>query len=568
MSANNGNKPDTIPEWTVMFYFASDNPLAPSILSQLKSIQQAGFHQEVNVIAQYDPQGERTPLHVFDVNKVYKVQAANTDEPNQIGLRSDVAFVPNLVLDKLWIEAENIEIVRKEIRKKFYTEYEQPAPPGSEKRKSKSDTRTGEPGPKESLTDFLEYCRKHYEAKHYMLFILGHGVVVGNDVFLLDEHGAEHSLSLRDLGSVLREFRTNIGEKQQFECVSFHSCSMNALEVGFELQGEFERQGNFELQGTANYMLGSQGPAFVGSYPYRQILMRIFQDVEDKQTDVKKTLEDIFAYCFHNSRDFQLAGYSFDLCLCDLNKLPNLTASLKKLTGMLIKQVANPTVQACILLAHLDAQSYWGESYCDLYDFCFRLNQRCESIKGIAKETNGNILRLQQACCAVMKQLEPARDNIIIRSGFTGSDFQYSHGFSVFFPWSEPEHGVFWPGEYQKYKFTEEAKTKWFDFLVKYFKETMRDPRGSEIQPKTETQRKTTPKPPETIEILLDNMSLSGVSGEDQLDGPVPGGGGDKGGGSDVTGGGVSLSIKNYPPNTLGPRTKKRTYEPRYVCKE
>ena len=31
-------------EWTLMFYFASDNPLAAGIVSQLKSIKQAGFH--------------------------------------------------------------------------------------------------------------------------------------------------------------------------------------------------------------------------------------------------------------------------------------------------------------------------------------------------------------------------------------------------------------------------------------------------------------------------------------------------------------------------------------------
>ncbi len=36
-------------EWTLMFYFASDNPLAAGIVSQLKSIKQAGFHPEINV---------------------------------------------------------------------------------------------------------------------------------------------------------------------------------------------------------------------------------------------------------------------------------------------------------------------------------------------------------------------------------------------------------------------------------------------------------------------------------------------------------------------------------------
>ena len=46
--------PDT-KEWTLMFYFASDNPLAISIVSQLKAIKAAGFHHEANVIVQFDP---------------------------------------------------------------------------------------------------------------------------------------------------------------------------------------------------------------------------------------------------------------------------------------------------------------------------------------------------------------------------------------------------------------------------------------------------------------------------------------------------------------------------------
>ena len=61
--------PDT-KEWTLMFYFASDNPLAPGIVSQLKSIKNAGYHGEVNAITYFDPQSPGTPTHVFDVNAI------------------------------------------------------------------------------------------------------------------------------------------------------------------------------------------------------------------------------------------------------------------------------------------------------------------------------------------------------------------------------------------------------------------------------------------------------------------------------------------------------------------
>jgi len=38
-----------IKEWTLMFYLASDNPLAPGVVSQLKAIKAAGFHPQANV---------------------------------------------------------------------------------------------------------------------------------------------------------------------------------------------------------------------------------------------------------------------------------------------------------------------------------------------------------------------------------------------------------------------------------------------------------------------------------------------------------------------------------------
>src|SRR5215213_487275 len=93
-------------EWTLMFYFASDNPLAPGIVSQLKAIKQAGFHHEVNVIAQFDPQPEGTPTHIFDVNRVKKLRNSD-DRIGFIGFKANDPFVSNLIEDKLWRDQED-----------------------------------------------------------------------------------------------------------------------------------------------------------------------------------------------------------------------------------------------------------------------------------------------------------------------------------------------------------------------------------------------------------------------------------------------------------------------------
>jgi len=54
-SNKTNNDAEPLREWTVMFYFASDNPLAPAIVSQLKAIKNAGYHPDINVVAQFDP---------------------------------------------------------------------------------------------------------------------------------------------------------------------------------------------------------------------------------------------------------------------------------------------------------------------------------------------------------------------------------------------------------------------------------------------------------------------------------------------------------------------------------
>ena len=85
-------------EWTLMFYFASDNPLAPSIVSQLKAIKNAGFHPEANVVVHFDPNADNTPVHIFDVNHVNKIRAGGK---HKIGFPLNAPFVRSLAEDKL-----------------------------------------------------------------------------------------------------------------------------------------------------------------------------------------------------------------------------------------------------------------------------------------------------------------------------------------------------------------------------------------------------------------------------------------------------------------------------------
>ena len=52
-----------------------------------------------------------------------------------------------------------------------------------------------------------------------------------------------------------------------------HSCSMSGVEVAYELKGK------------ANYMMASQGVSFIGAWPYRQMLIKIYNAIEAERAE-------------------------------------------------------------------------------------------------------------------------------------------------------------------------------------------------------------------------------------------------------------------------------------------
>jgi Clostripain family len=554
-------------ECTLMFYFASDNPLAISIVSQLKAIKAAGHHPQANVIVQFDPFTEGTPTHIFDVNLINKLKS--NGKPN-IGFDGDDPFVRNLIEDKLWSDelTRNKGVSVREAIKKITPKYDPPKPTAATKGIAISANGThSEPGPKEGLAGFLRFCRDNYPANHYMLFILGHGVVVGNDVFLFDENASEHSLSLGGLREVLEEFKANIKKEAKFDLIGFHSCSVSSIEVAYELKD------------TAKYMIASQGTAFVGSWPYRQILLRIFKDLEGPKLDdnaIKRMLVNIFFYCLHNSTDFLLAGYPFDLAMWNLGKVSELKAAIKTLSQALMNGLTDPLGNNLIILAHWKAQSFYKEMYTDLADFCFCL---AESIRGVPAP--GQPLQDMLNACEVMIEAlkrerrthqgsdpsdsrtrgsveELANDSIeqkvIVCAEFAGPEYQYARGLSVYFPWSEPSADSGILGKYAEYKLTKDFDPSWLDFLQSYFALTER-------QPSRREQHKPALKDAEAL--LEDEFSLvysraAGPAGSANAldDGRV------KTDPKDATGGDCGCpTIKNYPRDTRD--SQKRITEAR-----
>jgi hypothetical protein len=441
-------------DWSILCYFAGDGLLSASVISQLKGITDAGFQKDTNVLVYFDPNCNGRNARIFDVNALRKQQLGT-----RIGDGRD-PFVRDI--------AEDCYIPRLP---------QVPAPI--------------------TLRYFLEYARKYYPAKNYMLFLLGHGVIVGNDAFLPDPDD-NSGITLPDLGFILKNFADKVrASGDEFHLVGFHSCSMSSIEL------------LYELQGTARYMLGTQGAAFPGSWPYRQLLKKVLHAIDEARKGRKNTkprkksknvengtyepdelvqniLNGLQDLSFFNTEDFWLAGYSSDLAMCslDINKVGELHKPIEDLSRALRDGLSQKDTKDSIQLAHLESQAYWKENYTDLIDFCECLSARCQGRSKVERT-------IKTACQNVKLTLEDGAekiDRIIVASDYYGPAYQFSNGLSIYFPWKRPVPTVM--QSYKASKFTRDhGRQSWLSFLNEYFIATRRNVR------KTKSPRRTEPDP-------------------------------------------------------------------------
>ena len=448
------NELKDVKKWTLMFFFASDNNLSASMLYQLKAIKAAGFQPDTNVLVYFDPHERGVPSTIFEINRIEK---AGYDY-SKVGDDRD-PIIRNLAADQVEPELHE-EKVEAATSSDYPADY---------------DNQTAAA----ALSHFLDFCGRNYRAKQYMLFLVGHGLVVGGDAFLPDDNPYS-GISLVQLGEVLETFEIQIRGTGELELIGMHSCSMSAVEVAYQLKGR------------AKYMLASEGLSFVGAWPYRQILQKIFCAIDDAGktgVDLPGLVKKVHDLCVHNSADFIFAGYSSDLCLSSLNpkRVEALSGPIQKLADALQAGLDDRCARERILLAHWKSQSYFQDVYTDLYDFCLCLSESCNSANRLEWE-------MKRACESVIDILTPGKASAgpILESDFCGPECQYSHGLSIYFPWSKPiedsyEHVI---KNYETYAFVKDLHgASWLQFLNAYFEKTLRNVRTVQREPHPDYDR-------------------------------------------------------------------------------
>jgi hypothetical protein len=363
-----------------MLYLAGDNNLSEEMVLALQDILDEGVHNGDILVAQLDPSG--------------------------IGL-STQRYVFNGV--KMSTQRHVFGGVEKRMELEEYRD----------KTFDVGETNSGSP---EALASFMNWAWKHDPGgqMNCLLILAGHGAGTSED-FLLKDENALDALSIPELKKafqMVQEAENAAATKEMREpktrrihVLGMDACFMNMGEVAYEIR-EF-----------ADILVAAQGlePSF--GWPYRRILKKAkeYRDAFKKPMSPEAVASAIVEeYTFHYSDYDRTAGRSADLSAIRLNRpsdpLKTVVDALKKLTSTLLGKDHKR-----LLLAHWYAQTYKFDQYVDLVDFCERTTAE------FTEDTT-----VTERCEAVIAAVK----DCIIASGVTGFAYQYSNGFSIYFPWA------------------------------------------------------------------------------------------------------------------------------------
>ena len=384
-------------EWTVLLYMAGDNNLSEECVYALMEIKDAlADNPRLKVVAQFDPAGRRAETKRYELH------------PHPHSLEHDAR------------------------KTRWRTK----------------ETDTGEPS---NLLDFLRWGMPTFRAEHYMVVLVGHGTGTDDD-FLRDEN-PPNSLSIFELETIVKKMRD---DGYTIDILGMDTCLMSMAEVCYQL-----------LEHKVGYMVASEGFAPNTGWPYASIIDELSKNIPVDGTMSQADPRWLAQMIVDKYREFYEpyinGGISVDQSVLEVALIDDVQKAMSDLVGVLLKEFKDGQLnygsekQNALILAHWETQSYNGEAFVDLYDFCKLLKARYKEPEVDDK--------CQKVIDAITK--------LVVRSVVSGAAFQFSYGLSISFPWATLSP------DYINLSFPKQ--TKWTDFLKLYHFKTQRKGRGEQI---------------------------------------------------------------------------------------
>jgi Clostripain family len=421
MSANGSNR-----RWTVMIYLAGDNNLADECVHSLMQMKEVeGLAEErIEVLAQLDPKGSRLKSHRYAISSVSKRPSLGGDFQE-------------------WVTN------KKKFEHPFYKDY-------STRRRRRRDayheTNTGSPV---TLFDFVTWAIETYPADSYMLILAGHGGGSEKGYFLRDEY-PEDALTIWEMQVALEAIKKI--HNVEIDILGMDCCLMTMAEV------------SFQLKGLAQLIVGSEGYSPIAGWPYKAVLQRVrdeLRKIKEPDPTKRKELERIalangaVEEYVNYYLEYSIGGLSVEQSSLDLRQIDKLKYAIDTLARALTKDLPLQDFRNAIVLAHWEAQSFNGEQFVDLYDFCDLLKKYYAG-----KDVVG-------ACQLVLE----TESIFVTRSCYSGPLYQYSRGLSIYFPWAEIDPDYYAVRFAFDYSAKPTRRSAWMEFLEQYVVTTRRPQR-------------------------------------------------------------------------------------------
>lgn len=258
-----------------------------------------------------------------------------------------------------------------------------------------------------------------------------------------------------------RKERTEVVLGKNIEILGFDSCVMSSIEIACQ----FSR--------VANTMVASEGSIPTAGWNYTQILLgKISREPNTPANDIAVSFVEEF---IKQQNKFALADISVDISAWNLEKLKYLESELKNLAQSLLDcftdkdSVVYNQMRRLLVYVHCHCQTFMLEQQIDLGDFCSILSKEIDSMEKELKDQDIEpIKKVRESCLEIIKKIKEC----ILLTGFSGTDFQFASGVSVFFPWSLSSYNSA-KEDYEKLIFisgNSVGKT-WNEFLQKYLGE-------------------------------------------------------------------------------------------------
>ncbi len=274
----------------------------------------------------------------------------------------------------------------------------------------------------EKVKEFIMWAVNERKAKHYALVISGHSDGFQGRTLLLDENppGVETLQNLaKGIGDGLRAAGLNT-----LDLVCFDSCVMNSLEV------------IYEFKSIANIWIGSEGSIPNYTWDYLGIAKKLSEKRKADLTPERVASTIVTEVKEYNDR-YAFQGRSIDISAGRLSKLTEVTAAIGDCFQKLIA-IAPPDADGFarlarrLLTAHWKTQTYMREQSVDIYDYAQSILREIEVYASSGGVVSTQLNQFRQA----LEVLKTSVKDYVVSGAFSGGDYRYSHGLSLFMPWS------------------------------------------------------------------------------------------------------------------------------------